>query len=423
MPSALSTLLLLCISGGCAYELIRAPLELVLRGSTHLELARSLLSRDDVLNRLIESEFSEDAPVLVPLCWSTAEWSSAELAELQWPPLVTAQAARDAELRSLAEQHAQPDDQIWNGRLRGARALLAALELVHCHAFTLDGELWLLPEAAQFGRSAPYGASLERCESSGDLLVVTDDDGNDEADGGSSGAGGGLLDGVLKLDFLTGLGGELGADDEDEFRIGRGAKSNDELLLTEGWASEALSCDAFGMPADVLRAAAAATLGRADFAHQEAVIDGLRSIGAVPRDGLGEVMAGGRGSDSLARSTRALCLSADELAAGGGAAAWVARLATADAHTLLASGEGSSEGSSEGGAPAEARLVASVLASACSVLLDGFATSADEDAALLEAARRKGSDSLSDVRRVASLRSRLSRKRCLRQLRDACAPP
>ena len=68
-------------------------------------------------------------------------------------------------------------------------------------------------------------------------------------------------------------------------------------------------------------------------------------------------------------------------------------------------------------------VFALVIVSACSVLLDGFATSADEDAALLETARRKGSDSLSDVRRVASLRSRLSRKRCLRQLRDACAPP
>ena len=110
--------LLICCGwcGTRTHELIRAPLEAVLRGDTHLQLARSLLSRGDVLNRLIEAEFTEDAPVLVPLCWSTAEWSAADLAELQWAPLVAAQQARTAELRSLAEQHARPEYEIF-GRL------------------------------------------------------------------------------------------------------------------------------------------------------------------------------------------------------------------------------------------------------------------------------------------------------------------
>ena len=185
---------ILCCGASSAYELIRAPLDAVLRGSTRLELAQSLLARGDVLNRLIESEFVDDAPVLVPLCWSTAEWSQAELAELQWPPLVAAQKARAAELRALAEQHAHAEDRLF-GRLRGASALLAALELVHCHAFAYEDEYWLLPEAAQFPRSAPNGASLERCAESGDLLVIASD-----ADAAATDDDAGIL--PLKLIFL-----------------------------------------------------------------------------------------------------------------------------------------------------------------------------------------------------------------------------
>ena len=330
----------------------------------------------------------------------------AELAELQWPPLVAAQKARAAELRALAEQHARAEDRLF-GRLRGASALLAALELVHCHAFAYEDEYWLLPEAAQFPRSAPNGASLERCAESGDLLVIASDadaaaadDDDDDAD---------IL--PLKLIF-SGLDEDDGP--EGPARIGRGEQTNDELLLREGWADDKLTCDAFAMPTDVLRAAAADVLGGShNAAEGESVVDGLRACGAVSPDGYGDVRAAGTTSDGLARAATALCLSADEIRSRGGVHGWVERLAASDASALLSPGGADAAG---GATTAAAQRV---LVQACGRLLDGFATSAAEDAALL-ATLEDSCESLSDVRRVACVRSRLSRKRCLVALQGAC---
>ena len=386
-----ATMMIYCILSSAiaaSTTLIRAPISAVLRGDSHLQLALQLIERGDVVDRILESEFSEFAPVLVPLCWSTAEWTVSELSELQWPPLVDKQRTRSAELRALAEEHASADTEIFSGRYTGAAALLTALELTHCHALECDGELWLLPETAGFERSAPYGATLSRCADSGDLLLVADAAAEQAA--AEQVAAAIAQSGVSPpperppqlLDLIfTGLP-QLGdeppeaGEDGDGWTVCSGAKSNDELLLSEGWADEDLSCDAFTLPEAELREAASRILGEIDGASEsvmrerEAILDGLRSVGMLPADGdgLGEVRSGGAASDTLVRAARALCLTRADLQAHGGVGGCVELLR---------------EVIDDRDDPTQARA-AKVLASACEVLLGRCQTSIEEDEAMLQ---------------------------------------
>ena len=411
-----------------ATTLIRAPIDAALRGDSHLALALDLLQRDDFVNRLIEAEFSESAPVLVPLCWSIAEWSEAELSELQWPPLVAAQQARSAELRALAKEHAQPEHRIF-GRFRGAQALLTALELAHCHAMPLDGELWLLPETAGFERSAPQGASLTLCSESGDLLLIEDEEATRaaaEAAAATSAASAARANADKEqqpqlLNFIfTGLLQDDGdGDDEVRATIGSGVKSNDELLMSQGWADEGLACDAFELPEEVLRASALAALGGAGpLAEQEKVLEGLRRVGSLPASGFGEVRSGGGVSEHLARSVRALCLTAGDVQEHGGVEGCVKMLRDVPSTPGDACGDAASSGTPTA---TTAMVAARVLATACDSLLERFPTSAAEDEELLQQLLWEDRAQLSEHRRVQCIRSRLSRKRCLTELRDACA--
>lgn len=388
--------------------LLRCSSASALFGSSHLEIATGLLERPDVLNALIEAEFADNAPVMVPLCWSTAEWSRAELDELQWPPLVAAAAKRTAELRSLAEQHARDSYRAF-GRFKGASALLVALELAHCHAMsTSDAKdtLWLIPERARYQRSAPIGASLELDSDTGDLNFV----GELRDTSPTSRLPPPAQTSPNPLLFFLGDGND--PDAAPLFSISSGVKSNDQLLLTEGWADEELACDRFEMPPEVLFAAATEVWSREPskassldaVAERQQVLDGLRARGALPSSGsYGDVVsAGGYASEALLISARALSLSGGDFESLGGVSGCVAAL-----------------GETERGAPPEVEERARrLIAHTCEELLRNFPTTAEEDAQMLEVAIGEDSGQLSDHRRLQCLRSRVSRKRCLQSLLD-----
>ena len=246
----------------------RWPASSSLHADTHLNLALDMLARSDVLTALITADVYGSSPCLVPLCsQSRVQWSDEELDELQWPPLVAAVHATTAELRTLAEEHAPPDSD--------ANSLLFMLELVHCHARACDGELWLVPETAAFERSSPGGASLELCPLSGDLLLVTEGSSSAADATPSAGPPKGLFGAIAAaLPAVTG--------DSDPPTISSGQRSNDELLLYEGWADESLECERLEIPETLLRAAAA-VLNPGEDAAAAAVLHGLRESHQVGR--------------------------------------------------------------------------------------------------------------------------------------------
>ena len=388
--------------------LLRCSAASALTGSTHLEIAQGLLERSDVLDAVIECEFSDNAPVMVPLCWSTAEWTASELDELQWPPLIATARKRSSDMRHLAEEHAQPEYKVF-GRFKGTQALLTALELAHCHTMTIaDGELCLVPARAAYPRSAPTGASLEVCADSGDLIFV-----GSMVDTSPARAPRAPPNPLLNLFFL-------GDDEDDEtapgFSVSSGSKTNDELLLTEGWADENLSSDAFELPDEVLAAASAQVInedaagdGIEPWKRQCAqIIDGLREAGRLPAAGYGSVLARGGASEALMTSARALSLGTHGVDALGGVRGCIERISNAR-----------DEGAGTG-FPSEFESRAwRLLGLASEDLLGGFPTSADEDSVLLEELLAKDIGQLAEHRRVQCVRSRLSRKRCLADLLDA----
>ena len=387
--------------------LLRCSSASALTGKTHLEIAQGLLERTDVMDAVIECEFTDNAPVMVPLCWSTAEWSAKELDELQWPPLVAAASRRSAEMRALAKQHARPEFKAF-GRFKGAQALLTALELAHCHTMAVGdgGELWLVPARAAYPRSAPSGASLQVCPESGDLIFV-----GSMVDASPARAPPAPPNPLLNLFFL-------GDDDDEEenapgFSVSSGAKTNDELLLTEGWADENLSSDAFELPLDVLAAASARVIGEEDAGREDTswpemraqIVDGLRQAGRLPADGYGKVVrARGGASEALIASARALSLGGRGVDALGGVSRCIEQICSAY-----------DEGDAALPSEYEARAWR-LLALASEDLLSSFPTTAEEDAELLEALLIEDSGQLADHRRVQCVRSRLSRKRCLAEL-------
>lgn len=314
--------------------LLRCPAAAALVGDTHTALAQAVLQDPAWLARL---ETHEGAAQL-------HYWSDDELSELQWPPLAAAARRQRAEWAALAAPPGVP-----------AERFGAALALAHRHGLVCDGQLWLVPGTTVYARSAPRGAALERCGSSGDLLLV----GAPDADGEAA-------------------------------TICSGWRSNDELLLAEGWADGALECDAFALPEAVAREAACDALGPGGAALREkrdAVVAGLRAYNYLPEGSAGEVYAGGLVSDELGRYLQALALEEDELAEyqqGG---------------CVILIGEGTPLSVSH------ERRVGEVLARACELVLGGFATAAPADEALLETGLA--------ARHREAVRSRLSRKRCL----------
>lgn len=340
-------LLALAVASG---PLLRAPASGALHAATHLELALKLVGADGAPAWLADG------------CCRRAisSWTQPELSELQWPALEDAAREQAEERRKLAEAHG------------GGAALEAALEVTHAHALPCAGELWLVPGAAALPRAAPHGACLER-SALGDELLVIDDDG--------------------------------------ATAIGSGWRSNDELLLSEGWADGNLSCDAFEIHESVLSNAASSVhsggnaASDALAAQRASVVAGLARFRylAEPAQSAGPLFAGGYVSDSLGRYLQALALTETELSAEASPAEVNA--------CVLSIGEGVCL------SVAHERRTGEVLVAACDELLEDFPTSAEEDEATLAGLDEEhGPDRLRQA-----LRSRLSRKRCLADVRARAA--
>ena len=264
VSTRLLILLVLCTrsaSGLVHPPLLRAKPSSTLHAETHLDLALSLVTSGHKIDL---------GGPRNPLF----SWPDSELDELQWKPLIDSARKQREQWAAAAAAHATA--------AAPAEALLAALEYAHCNALPCDGQLWLLPDAVSLPRSAPHGASLEVCPESGDLLLL-----DREGDGQS---------------------------------LSSGWRSNDELMLHEGWAAEELTSEAFELPTAALAQAAAATRGDADvyLAPERAeVLQRLRHYDYLEEQGrAGPIFSGGYCSDSLGRYLQALSLTADELAPG-----------------------------------------------------------------------------------------------------------
>ena len=257
-----------------------------------------------------------------------------------------------------------------------ARLCAAPNPNLHVHPNPNPNELWLVPEIASFARSSPADASFERCLESCDLLLVAD---------GSAPAS--VI--TTRINPAT---------------ISSGWRSNDDLLLYEGWTDERLASDRFELPSEALRGAAARVLeeelgmevDKQAQQVQNAVLEAVRELRQLPEAGYGEVLAGGYASDSLTCSVRALALCGHSVGEYGGVSGCAASIA-----------EGASLSREHD------RRAGQILVRVCGDLLEKFPTSEREDEALLEEMLLNDSDQLSDYRRIQCIRSRLSRKRCL----------
>ena len=244
-----------------------------------------------------------------------------------------------------------------------------AFDIVRCHALSSAGDgYWVVPATASFPRSAPLGASLARED--GDLVLRSD-----------------------------------GSGDGSITTISSGWRTNDELLLSEGWADESLQCDRVEMSEATLRRAADDVLGVTppEKARQGAILEGLRTLGYLPPTTAelgGAVLAGGLVSDELGRHLQALSVTNVELGMFG------------EAGCVINIGEGvplSCE---------HEERVGRVLCAACDSLLAGFATPLHADEEALEA---EPEGDHASRRLQLSIRSRLSRKRCLAACRASAA--
>ena len=117
-----------------------------------------------------------------------------------------------------------------------------AHDLVWAHALELEGEVWLVPQVAHFERSAPTGASLERCPTTGELRCV------DRTDHTRSGRTRGAAQGLASLDS----GNTEYEGREGSATISSGWRSNAELLLMEGRAQEQLESERVVFDAELL---------------------------------------------------------------------------------------------------------------------------------------------------------------------------
>lgn len=203
-----------------------------------------------------------------------------------------------------------------------------AHDLVWAHALELEGEVWLVPQVAHFERSAPTGASLERCPTTGELRCV------DRTDHTRSGRTRGAAQGLASLDS----GNTEYEGREGSATISSGWRSNAELLLMEGRAQEQLESERVVFDAELLEAKATTAFGWSDEIRQAQleIIEGLSRFGYLQgeagqaateteqlpaaieaervRGGFGGcVFAGGYCEDSLGRVLQALAVSDDEL--------------------------------------------------------------------------------------------------------------
>ena len=245
-------------------ELLRIHTSSALFGATLDEL---------VLESLRNGERLEGMGVDLPHCWTDAE-----LSELQWPPLAKAARADHDRVLQLAER-----------RPAGVslQHFMETYDLCRCHALsctigdTAAGSgLWLVPEIASFSRCAPRGAMLRHSTAG-----TSSTDANDAA------------------------AAELVLVSDGSNAVSSGWRTNDQLLLSEGWADANLECDAVEIPETVLQQAADEELGRdAQLrATHAAVLDGLRNFGYLPAVSAEDaesgctVLAGGLADDHLGR--------------------------------------------------------------------------------------------------------------------------
>jgi len=260
-------------------------------------------------------------------------WLDSDLAELQWPAL-----SRAARCKRKALQELTHDE-------------IRAHDIVQQHALAIDGQEWLIPACIHLPRTAPHGGQFTRCCDTGDLVLL----------------------------------GEPGLTRS----ISSGWRSNDELLLTEGWASASLESDRIELPLESLHIAADVVVG-ADGLKQRRlqVLDGLRDLGYLPDRPF--VLANGHASDSLGKVLQALVLSSDEFELYG------------DRGCVINIGEAVPLSMSQ------ERRVGLLLECSCQQLLGAFETSIEEDEAILV-----GIESSARSRLKECVRARLSRKRCL----------
>jgi hypothetical protein len=242
-------------------ELLRVPASACVCAPTRAELAAALVA--------------EGPSAACGLAEMTADvlhcWSDAEMEELQWPALAATARAMRSSLAGQDERH------VW------------ARDVVSAHALDFDGSVWLLPAAARLPRNAPTGATLQRCEQTGELLLVhttapsvsaagrrrprggsVGAAGGDsaavaaggESGGGASGGGGGGGGEGGKGEGGKGEGGKgEGGSGEGGSRavtgaISSGWRSNAELLLTEGRAQAVLESERVYLGADLLQVCA-----------------------------------------------------------------------------------------------------------------------------------------------------------------------
>ncbi|KAG8465349.1 hypothetical protein KFE25_002656 [Diacronema lutheri] len=309
-------------------------------------------------------------------------WTDVELDELRWPPLAAA-ARRDREW--IARAHAAHAD---------AGVPLArfadALDVCRGHALVHGGALHLIPGVGAFGWSAVRGATLERRGRTFRLACT---------EAREAGA------------LVT---------------ISAGWRTNDELLLEQGWASADLSSDSAVLTADdVLERVRAHQPDEPDGGGgggdvrglRAEVMRALRELRYLHEDEGDElrVLSGGYASDMLGILLQAACLGA-ELTGLSGASD---RPALAAAISI---GEGVILSLDH-----EVRVGAALQAlceSALAVCTDDLGADEARLAALEGGAARApgigpplGSDAGAESRAAEALRARISRARCL----AACA--
>lgn len=182
-----------------------------------VRLAAQLVERsgqkDWEMRALLASGDEEPAPL--------HRWDDEELAELQWAGARAAADGERARIREALERFTGAfSPNTWGG-------IALALNVVRRSALRAGGNLVLSPllTAPLFQSSAPRGSLLA------------------------------LGDGGKVVEVLS-EGPRRGADERMAVAISRGWRSNEELLLEQGWADPALASDSMAVSLDALVAAA-----------------------------------------------------------------------------------------------------------------------------------------------------------------------
>jgi len=323
-------------------------------------------------------------------------WSDAELAELQWQPLVAAAARRRRDL-----ELASPPDGVSHADF------VHAIDVATCHGLDLDGQLWLWPATGLFRRSAPHGAVLS---TEGNEIVLRTDGAAASAPRVQPGSGRKAASATSRDPIDKDTASAVSGDSVFEVTLSSGWRSNAHLLLSQGWASASLECDAVEVDETMMLSAAQTVLEASQQLRQKqlAVIAGLRRFGYLSDASDGQsgcsIFAGGYACDSLGRYLQALSLSEDELRTFGEGGCTI------------------NIGESVPISCDHERRVGQVLSQLCGGLLAESATSATEDEAILHALERAstGLDArATHTDRVrACVHARLSRKRALSSCRE-----